>query len=139
MKVQVNVDSLSPTLEGLIKQKLESQGLPGCLGNMTPPIIESFVDMDFDEVFKKRDSVPEENIVLTDLSHLVSDIRWQSLVGGRILDKNGEIAIKQHKEFLSTEYVMLIALCVNFSHKSLCDRLTYHYLTTIALKKDQRR
>jgi len=137
VKVLVKVNKIGASLDNLIREKLKDKKLPECLGNMAPPLITDVVAMDA-SIFRVKDSIPEENIVLHDIHDIVQYKTYDTDVSYSrfILDVNGAHEIDSFKENLASSYVDRISSCATCKYIDLCDKLTKHYLQTIKLLEE---
>ena len=137
MKVKVNINAIGKNVGDLIKEKLRNRGFPECLGNMSPPIVQSIITVEDSSLFCKRSITPPENIVEDDISDLVVHLHEYRLdhTDSLVLDINGKNYIEEYKDTIGTAYVDRLIRCTTCDYEELCSRLTTFYLKTISLKE----
>jgi len=141
MNVTILVNKIGESVEDLIKKKLKSKKLPECLGNMSPPLINTTVYMEDSLVFKVKGSIPKENVVLQGVDDIVEHQKYDTGVTYNrfVLDVNGRDMIETIKEKAASSYVDHVSLCLTCKYVDICDKLTAHYLSTINLVEANRR
>ncbi len=63
MKITFDLNSTGKKLSELVNDKLRKEKLPTCIGNMCPPLVPNLIDIDSEDIFKLKKSVPKENVV----------------------------------------------------------------------------
>ena len=131
MKISVDLNGIGESLETLIEKKLRKKGLPTCIGSMAPPIVQPVVELDAEDIFKPSKDIPSDNLAEANLAGIVS--QPPKFMNDYAMDVNGKAFLIKHKERICAEYVEHIVKCSECAHRTLCEKLTYYYLTSIKL------
>lgn len=131
MKILIDIDKTTdgPTLDELIKNLFAEKGVPGCFGDMCPPIISKKITIDADTIIKHKSSVPVENIsAALDRPGPLEDM---------VIDINGREYLNKLKKDMADKYVEKLIKCKDCQLHVLCNMLTTHYINTLALDKEE--
>ena len=134
MKVTFKLNSIGKNLSELINDKLSKEKLPICIGDMSPPLVPAAIDIEVENIFKLKSSVPQENIVESDIGKLIVPSINMMDHSQYVLDINSSMEIENTKESLASQYVERIKKCAApCKYIELCNMLTTHYLATIKI------
>jgi hypothetical protein len=125
MQVIINVDVVTPTLEGLIEEVAKEQGIPECLGDMVPPLLGKDISVEDTKVFKVKNSIPTEEWERDDLINFVKSTYD---CDNKVLTNKGADHIIKIKRKMAEAYVNKIKKCVTCKYIDVCDKLTKNYM-----------
>jgi hypothetical protein len=132
MIIRIDTDLVGETLSNRIDSKLSKADLPICIGNMSPPIVNSEMPFNLEDIVKHRQAIRPEEIAYDAIFPLVTSALGE-LNRDLVIDNAGKFLIEQRKEEISVIYAKHIADCVQCNHTDLCNKLTIHYIETVKL------
>ena len=136
MEVRVNLSAVGTDLGTIIEAKLGERQLPGCLGNMIPPILSKLLDVEDTEIFAKASSLKDEEKAEADMKELV--VASSTDVSDMSLTKVGLEKLENTKIHLATVYADRLNKCVSCPLVDVCNKLTTNYLKVVELENKKR-
>ena len=132
MEIRVNLSAVGTDLGTIIEAKLAERQLPGCLGNMIPPILSKLLDVENTEILAKTLSLKDEEKVIADMKELV--IASSVDISDMSLTKIGLEKLENTKIHLATVYADRLSKCVTCEIVDVCNKLTTNYLKVVELE-----
>jgi len=137
MKVSISIDRVGDSLDAKVNALLEDANLPTCMGNMIPLLLARVITVDEKNVFKHKDSVLDEEVVMgaNELVVESSSDKQSGLKDNYVLTNEGLDYIENYKEERSRSYVERLLACSICDKTDVCYKLTKNYLKMIELER----
>lgn len=132
--ITVFVDKCGRSLDEHIKELLNKEALPTCLGCMMPPVVSRVAEFEVDDIVAiKEGCAPEEQALQKpqDILHFSSERE----ISKYVIKKSALNIIEDYKALHAKMYADQIIRCTSCKHVDVCDKLTNNYLRAIELRE----
>ena len=133
MRIKVNIDTVGKPLDKYIEEKLETKGLPTCLGSMIPPIITRQVPFEDIDILIDKDAISKKEIIESDISNIVD--ANPTYCKDKVLGRSGAERLEKYKNDRAEQYTEQLIKCCSCIHVKICNQLTKNYLRVISIQE----
>lgn len=134
MKIKVNIDFITPSLEDSLREELVSLDLPDCLGSCYSPVINRYIEVEETSILELTKAIPEEEVVIKDLEQLKSIIfTSETILVGKSLTKEGLSLLAIKKKSLVKDAAQKLKKCIDCKYFDMCFKLTTNFLELLKI------
>jgi hypothetical protein len=129
MKIKISLDGVGKPYESLVQKELDRNGLPGCFGSMSPPVLVREQVVESNKLFTPINDIPQDEIV-TDTLFVLNKIPE-----GFALRKDDIDHIERYKANMARHYADRLKACSICQLFDRCDRISQHYETAVRIRE----
>lgn len=133
MQIKIKINNIGKHSDKYIEETLIQQDLPSCLGRLGIPVVYEIVPFDSDFLLKNKHTIQEEDIVINDISKIVSSAMDADILTDMVLDTQGRDVVETYKQKLAQNVVDQLSKCVKCEYIEICHKITQNYLSTLRI------